>query len=157
MELLCTLRGRHQRAPLLHILYICRGSACTGFPCSTSQLLRKPPNISSSAVPMHCLDRFIMPLFAFVSRCGPAHLLWLIYFQHVTVLFVFLPYVSPKCNYFFSHSLRPSASLFCFHLLVAITSRAQKCQNVFVSKDKDTLSLHHFELLQSTTPSHGSD
>lgn len=39
--------------PLLHILYICRGSACREFPCSTSQFDRKSPNISSSTASCH--------------------------------------------------------------------------------------------------------
>ncbi len=49
--------------PLPYILYICQGSACTGFCCHTLQIQQKPSNISSSTACFHNYLCFCLPLF----------------------------------------------------------------------------------------------
>lgn len=110
MKQMCCLWGCHQpESPASHPLHLLGHSMYT-------VLLWRPPLLRT----IQCLDRLIMVLFAFVTYCEPTHLLCLI-FQHVTVLFTFLSYESPKCSYIVqSFNL---SSCFCIYicLLLAIT------------------------------------
>lgn len=131
---MCTLRGRHQRnLPRFLSVYICWGSACTGFPRSTFQLQQKPPNRSSYTTSHNAMCGQIC--YVVCLR------FWLLTYSPIVVDLVptQLSLVCLSAIHFLqstTSSLCPSASI-TFCLILATTSKkckslswSQKCQNV---------------------------